>query len=164
MPAQAAETQVGDLVVIDAWTGPAPADAEFVPVFMTIRAGAETEDVLVGAETDKAEETELRQCAGEFGVMRSVAVDEIEIPEGEATELEPCGYHVMLMSITEPLVVGEQFSLTLEFDESGEAEIPVAVLNKNVAVCTCAAEPAGEGAEAAPPAAVMPAPMPKGSY
>jgi copper(I)-binding protein len=48
--------------------------------------------------------------------------DGLALPAGETVNLEPGGYHVMLLDLPDPLETGETFDLTLEF-ESGESRV-----------------------------------------
>ena len=53
--------------------------------------------------------------------------DGLELPAGEAVNLEPGGYHVMLLQLAEPLVAGETFDLTLTFETAGTQVVSVEV-------------------------------------
>ncbi len=48
--------------------------------------------------------------------------DGLVLPVGETVNLEPGGYHVMLLDLPDPLETGDTFDLTLEF-ESGESQV-----------------------------------------
>jgi copper(I)-binding protein len=48
--------------------------------------------------------------------------DGLVLPAGETVNLEPGGYHVMLLDLPDPLETGETFELTLEF-ENGESQV-----------------------------------------
>ena len=63
--------------------------------------------------------TEIHETQMENDVMRMRPVNAIDIPAGETVRLEPGGYHIMLMELTEPLIEGNTFTLTLIF-ASGE--------------------------------------------
>lgn len=45
----------------------------------------------------------------------------------QTVSLEPGGYHVMLLDLAEPLVAGEEFDLTLEFETHDDVTITVPV-------------------------------------
>lgn len=55
------------------------------------------------------------------GMMTMQEVDSIAIPAGGTIALEPGGYHIMLLGLTEDLVVGDTIEVTLNF-ESGATE------------------------------------------
>ena len=46
-------------------------------------------------------------------VMKMRAIPGLELPAGKAVDLKPGGYHVMLMSLKQPLKDGETVPLTL---------------------------------------------------
>lgn len=111
--------------------------------YMVIRnAGAEG-DRLVAGETNVAEVVEFHEVAEEEGVMAMRPLAEgVEVPAGGEVALEPGGYHVMLVGLTEDLTNGLTFDLTLEFQTAGEVTVPVSVRPR--------AEPAGDATLAAP--------------
>lgn len=55
------------------------------------------------------------------GMMSMQPVDSIEIPAGESVELEPGGYHIMVLDLAADLVAGDTVEVTLTFD-SGETQ------------------------------------------
>jgi copper(I)-binding protein len=98
-------------------------------VYMTIVAG-ESSDQLIGVAVEdsvamKAEihETTTVEDGDGQSMMTMQQVSLIDVPaEGEAV-LEPGGYHVMLMQLAEPLVDGDEFTVTLTFEEAGDVEV-----------------------------------------
>jgi periplasmic copper chaperone A len=54
-------------------------------------------------------------------------VSSIPVPAGETVELRPGGLHVMLLDLTEGLAPGDEFPLTLEFEQAGEVTVTVEV-------------------------------------
>jgi hypothetical protein len=55
-------------------------------------------------------------------------VDAVDVPAGGEAVLEPGGYHVMLIGVTEELAEGDTVDLTLEFAESGEQTVSAEVV------------------------------------
>jgi copper(I)-binding protein len=53
--------------------------------------------------------------------------DGIAVPAQQTVELKPGGLHVMLMGLKHPLVEGETFPLTLEFEHAGTLEVEVTI-------------------------------------
>jgi periplasmic copper chaperone A len=49
-------------------------------------------------------------------------VEALEVKPGTPTVLKPGGYHIMLMDLKGPLVVGHSFSVTLTFEKAGKVE------------------------------------------
>ena len=87
---------------------------------------------LVSASSPVAGVTEVHEMKMEGDVMRMRAVPELALPAGQAVELKPGGYHVMLMDLKAPLMKDSRVPLTLVFrDAKGaqtrmELSVPVA--------------------------------------
>ena len=95
--------------------------------YLTVRNEGET-DRLLGGQTDKAEAVEVHEVVDEGGVMQMRPLaDGLEIPAGGEVILEPGGYHLMLFGLTEDLVVGMTFDLTLRFERAGDVVVSVVV-------------------------------------
>ena len=85
---------------------PAAAAADTVP------AGGMTETSVAGGMPDEM-------------VMRHV--EKIDLPAGSTVSLKPGGYHVMLMGLTKPLVIGSTIELTLTFGSGATLAVKVPV-------------------------------------
>jgi periplasmic copper chaperone A len=89
---------------------------------------------LVGASSPAAGVVEIHRSTTEGGVMRMRPVEAIELPAGQAVELRPGGYHVMLMQVPRPFREGEAVPITLVVEtadgrrESVTIEAPVKAL------------------------------------
>lgn len=77
---------------------------------------------LVGASSPAAGVVEVHRTSMEGGVMRMRRVEALELPAGQAVELKPGGYHVMLMQVKTPLKAGQTVPITLEFEANGKRE------------------------------------------
>lgn len=96
--------------------------------YMTIRNGGAEPDRLVAGETAVAEVVEIHEIVEQEGVMEMRPLAEgLEVPAGGEVLLEPGGYHVMLIGLTEDLRNGMTFDLTLRFETAGEVVVPVRV-------------------------------------
>jgi len=87
------------------------------------------DDRLIGASTSIAGEVQIHSSTVEGDVMRMREVpDGVLLPAGETVTFEPSGLHLMLVGLNQPLVEGEAFLLTLQFEHAGaiEIEVPVA--------------------------------------
>ena len=54
-------------------------------------------------------------------------VDGLPLPAGEMVTLEPGGYHVMLLDLADPLEVGDEIELTLDFESADDVTLTVEV-------------------------------------
>ena len=103
--------------------GPARVSAAYVVIENTGEA-----DRLVSASTNRAAKVELHTMEMADGVMRMREVEGgIDVPAGGKAVLEPGGLHIMLLGLTQKLIEGERFPLTLTFEQAGEIEVEVMV-------------------------------------
>ncbi|MGB0506991.1 MAG: copper chaperone PCu(A)C [Pikeienuella sp.] len=96
--------------------------------FFLVRNTGDETVVLVGVETDLAWLPQVHETTTNAnGVSSMRKIDRLEIGPGEAYFLEPGGAHLMLMKLRRPMIEGEQFQLTLRF-ENGDAtstQVPI---------------------------------------
>lgn len=87
-------------------------------------------DRLVGASVDAsvAGTVELHTTVKEGDMMRMQQVDGWDIAPGETLGLAPGGNHVMILGLADQFEVGEQFTLTLIFEQAGEIQVEVPVM------------------------------------
>ena len=118
------EVTVGDLQIIHA-NIPAPmGTAQAAAGYMGISNAGDHPDTLIGVEVGFAAQATLHTT--EFsadGVASMTPVEALEIPAGDTILLEPGGYHIMLMGLTQPLNVGDMLPATLIFEQGGRVEI-----------------------------------------
>lgn len=106
-----------------ATVGPARVSATYVVIENSGEA-----DRLVSASTDVSEKVELHTMELSDGVMRMREVEGgIDVPAGGKAVLEPGGLHIMLLGLTQELVEGERFPMTLTFEQAGEIEVEVVI-------------------------------------
>jgi copper(I)-binding protein len=86
-----------------------------------------TDDSMEGMEDDSMEGMEDEGVEGMGGAMMMREVGQIALPAGETVNLEPGGYHIMLLDVTTPLELGQKFDLTLTFENGGEKVVEVEV-------------------------------------
>lgn len=82
--------------------------------FMVLK--SDVDAAVVGASTPVAGVAELHEMKLEGGVMRMRAAPRLALPAGKTVELKPGGYHVMLMSLKQPLKKGETVPITLTIE------------------------------------------------
>lgn len=118
------EVKVGDLQIIHA-NIPAPMNgAQVAAGYMGISNEGDHADKLISVEVGFADQAMLHTT--EFsadGVASMKHVKALEIPAGDTVVLEPGGYHIMLMGLTQPLNVGDMVPATLIFEQGGRVEI-----------------------------------------
>ena len=115
------------VTVTKQWARTSAEGAEMGAAYMHIEVSLD--DQLVGAAVDMsvAMEAQIHEMVMSGGNMTMQEVESIPVKTGEMLELEPGGYHVMLMGLTKPLVTGETVSVTLTFAKAGAVVVQVPV-------------------------------------
>lgn len=79
--------------------------------FMQLKSDADAR--LVSVASPVAGVVEIHEMAMDKDVMKMSPVPALELPAGQAVELKPGGYHVMLMGLKAQVKEGDQVPLTL---------------------------------------------------
>jgi hypothetical protein len=95
--------------------------------YMVIANKGGINDRLLRVEGDVAQAIELHRSEIVDGVMRMSPMQNIEIPAGGQAELKPGSLHVMLIGIKGKLKPGDQVSLILVFELSGNLTVQAEV-------------------------------------
>jgi len=72
---------------------------------------------LVSVTSPVAGHVEIHEMAMDDGVMKMREVGTIAVPAGQAVELKPGGFHLMLMDLKKPVVAGEAVPLSFVFED-----------------------------------------------
>jgi copper(I)-binding protein len=108
-------SKADSLTIADAWAK--AADSGMTAAFAEV-ANSSTQDItIVSATSTSASASELQEVVDD--VMRPVDGGFV-IPAGETLSLEPGGYHLMFMGVTEPIVAGDEVTVTLTLDDDSE--------------------------------------------
>ena len=121
------EYQAGELHIAHPWARALPPNAPVGAAYFVVHNSGKTEDRLLGAQTPRAEKAELHTHVQIGDVMKMQKIDSLGIPAGGEAKLVPGGSHLMLFGLKQPLVAGERFPLTLEFEKAGKVEVEVAI-------------------------------------
>jgi copper(I)-binding protein len=86
------------------------------------------DDRLVGASSPAAEEATIHESMVD-DLERSVMEERVglAIPAGREVFFSPGSYHVMLQRLRQPLEVGDQVEVRLEFERAGTVVVVAAV-------------------------------------
>jgi periplasmic copper chaperone A len=109
--AYAHEIKMGDLQIIHANIQAPIGSAQVAAGYMGISNEGDHADTLIGVEFSAD------------GVASMKHVEALNIPADDTVVLEPGGYHIMLMGLTQPLNVGDMLPATLIFEHGGRVEI-----------------------------------------
>ncbi len=117
----------------DVWSRASVSTADAAAVYMIITGGSEG-DSLIGVAVDTSvagvaglHESSMAPNAEGVMMMSMSHVPSIDVPADGTAVLEPGGFHVMLTSLVEPLVVGSEFDVTLTFESAGDMVVTAEV-------------------------------------
>jgi hypothetical protein len=126
VPASAAEPAPQSVTVSAAWARATPPGMAVAAVYLTVTGGSQA-DRLVGAATPRAGMTQIHVVTQSEGMARMRETEGVEVPAHGSVSLAPQGTHIMLMDLPRPLVAGERFPLTLQFERAGRLDVSVEV-------------------------------------
>lgn len=128
--------------VQEPWVRATVAQQKVSGAFMQLQSHEDTR--LVAVQSPAAERVEMHEMKLENDVMRMRAVQGIDLTAGKPLELQPGGYHLMLMGLRQPLITGTNVTFTLEFEnrQGQRYQIPVQAPVRSLAGKT-AVPPAG---------------------
>jgi copper(I)-binding protein len=109
------------VTVSDAWVRGTVHGQTATGAFMQLRSpdGA----AIVGAASPLAGTVEIHEMRMEGNTMKMRAVQKLDLPPGQAVELKPGGYHVMLMDLKGPLKKGDTVPIKLKVQsKSGQTQ------------------------------------------
>lgn len=122
------------VTVHDAWVRGTVAQQKASGLFAVITSAKDS--TLVAASTPVAGVVEIHEMKMEGSTMKMRQLSAgLPLPAGQAVELKPGGYHVMLMDLKQPLQDGESVPLTLVVEgkdgkrETLELKVPVKALS-----------------------------------
>ncbi len=109
--AGAAHAQV---TVQDAWVRATVPQQKATGAFMRLTAAQDAR--LVSANSPVAGVTEVHEMKLVDNVMKMRPLPALDLPAGQAVELKPGGYHIMLLDLKQPVAQGSTVPLTLVFE------------------------------------------------
>lgn len=109
------------VAVADAWVRATVPQQKATGAFMRLTAAKDAK--LVSASSPLTPVVEVHEMALQNDVMKMRHVPALALPAGQAVELKPGGYHLMLMNLTQQVKEGEQVPLTLVIEgQDGKRE------------------------------------------
>ena len=132
--------------VSDAWVRATVQGQKGTGAFMNITArdGAK----LVGVSSPVAGVAEVHEMKMDGDIMKMRALTALDLPAGQAVQLKPGGYHLMLMDLKQPLPKGSTVPLTLRLQDAQgvETRLEVSVPVSTAAPGAMAGKAADHGA------------------
>jgi len=127
LPASAEDFSAGSMTIQDPWARPTPPNAKTGAGYFRVTNNGAAADQLLSASSRIASHVEIHRQILDGTVMRMRRVDSINIAPGQTLSFEPGGYHVMFIGLTQPLVEGDAFPMSIIFQDAGLAEVSVKV-------------------------------------
>ena len=127
------------VTVSDAWARTSPSGVTMGAAYFDITSVDDDSLVAVSVSSDVAARAEIHEVvkAMDMGddemhddAMSMQEMDALELPAGTLVQLAPGGYHIMMIDLAKPLVVGETFDLTLDFDQAPDLTVTVEVSDR----------------------------------
>lgn len=112
------------------WARPTFALATTGAVYLTLANTGGISDTITGASVPEsiAREAQLHDVIMDGDIMRMRHLEQgIEVQPESKVEFAPSGKHVMLLGLTGPLKLGQEFSLTLHFADADDLSVVVYV-------------------------------------
>lgn len=101
-------------------------DEDMTAIFGTLENSSDAAVTLESAEVDLDADAEMHEVVQEAGSSVMKPVDGgLEIPAGGELNLDPGGYHIMLVDLGEPITPGQDLELTLHFSDGSETATTV---------------------------------------
>src|SRR5690606_22784808 len=125
----AATVAHAEVTIADAWARATVPQQKSSGAFMTLTASEDTR--LVGVSSTAAGIAEIHEMKMEGNVMKMRPIEALALPAGQAVELRPGGYHLMLMQLPQPLEAGTTIPVSLSFEDadgkrsSNDLQVPV---------------------------------------
>ena len=117
------KTETG-LVIEHPWAKVSIPGARMSAAYLEIENNGEGDDRLIAVSVDGVTKVEIHEMRmdGDMMMMQRLP-DGLLVPAGGYVSLQPGGYHLMLMGLTQPLVDGTQVKGTLTFAQAGVIEV-----------------------------------------
>ncbi|MFY9590198.1 copper chaperone PCu(A)C [Rickettsia endosymbiont of Halotydeus destructor] len=120
-----------ELSFVNVWARPASSTTGKVgnsAMYLVIQNDTDASYNLINASSDIANKVEIHQTfTDEKGVSKMVKVDKLLIPAKTSVELKPGGAHIMLNNLKQSLKIGDEFKVSLFFDNAPATTIKVKV-------------------------------------
>jgi len=129
--------QAQQVTVQDAWVRATVPQQKATGAFMRLKADKDVR--LVSVSTPAAPIAEVHEMKMVDNVMRMRAVQGLDLPAGKSVDLQPGGYHVMLMDLPAPVKAGDVVPLMLVFQGKDGHRETVQVQAKARSMATAAA-------------------------
>ena len=120
--ALAAAVTIGSLTLSGLWTTATPPGAPTAAAYLSITNNGAMSDSLVAVSSPVASLGMLHRMDVSNAVATMQMVPEIEIPPGKTVTLAPDRFHIMFVTLKQPLKAGDAMPVTLIFQRAGRVD------------------------------------------
>ncbi|MBE0411126.1 MAG: copper chaperone PCu(A)C [Anaerolineales bacterium] len=122
--------QTQQIQIKEPWARPGLAGGNSA-VYFVIDNPTTQDDTLISASSDAALHVEIHLSThDEHGTAMMKPQESVDIPANSTVEFAPGGLHVMLISLVDDLLLGDEVNLTLSFEKNGEINVEVIIENR----------------------------------
>lgn len=120
-------TLAESVVISDGFIKESPPGTSTSAAYFTLRNTSEQTIILISANSNIADHTELHNHTMKNGLITMKKVDQISIDPGSKLAFEPGSYHIMLMGLRSPLRPGstEVIELVFQGGKTMAIDLPV---------------------------------------
>jgi hypothetical protein len=129
LPLSALACALHEVHVHDAYVRATPPGQMNSAAYMTIHNTDKNDYRLVAVVSKAARLVQLHNVEEVDGVARMQQVDFIDIAANDKTALQPGGYHIMLIDLTQSLEPGDELDFTLVYNDGSRTELVVPVVD-----------------------------------
>ncbi len=133
LEASAPTALTASVTILNAWARPSATVSKNnnSAIYFEIFNDSDLDYNLVNVSSDIANKVELHKSfVDEKGVSKMVRLDKLVIPAKSSAILQPGGMHIMLLDLRTILKVGDNFDLSLYFDNGLQKVVQVEVKTK----------------------------------
>jgi len=112
-------TATKTIMVHRPWSRALPPVARNGAVYLMLHNSGAKPDRLLSVSSEVAQSVMIHQSVSQDDRVSMAHVNDVMIKARSMIEFKPGGYHLMLMGLKRPLVAGEHFELTLQFENAG---------------------------------------------
>ena len=118
----------GSVTVSGLWTAATPPGAATASGYLTITNTGTVADRLTAVTSPLAGGAMLHEMEITNDIASMRMVDGIDIPPGKTVALAPNGFHIMFVTLKQPLKAGDTLPVVLTFARAGQIQATLAVL------------------------------------
>ncbi len=97
--------------------------------YMLLHNHSTEDDALIGASSDVATAVEVHLSKmKDDGTMEMIKQESVALPADGEVELKPGSYHIMLIGLVKDLNVGDEITVTLDFENAEDVTLTIPVM------------------------------------